>query len=236
MGFNFTPEVLVVDDRLENLDLIGAVLGKLDAKLELIQSPLDAIRKMDEKEYALILLDIQMPQMDGFALAEKIRSGQKNATTPIIYITAFYLDKESEQRGYDCGCVDFIMKPFNSTILKNKVNIFLELYKSRKQKEQQNLKLNLALRDKELFENRLKNLASNYRTIIEGQSELIFKINDSLKIEFANKAFTDFFNYSLDGVSVNSVSDINSELSDQISVAIKQMNGKKPINYIRKTD
>lgn len=226
MGFNFTPEVLVVDDRLENLDLIGAVLGKLDAKLELIQSPLDAIRKMDEKEYALILLDIQMPQMDGFALAEKIRSGQKNATTPIIYITAFYLDKESEQRGYDCGCVDFIMKPFNSTILKNKVNIFLELYKSRKQKEQQNLKLNLALRDKELFENRLKNLASNYRTIIEGQSELIFKINDSLKIEFANKAFTDFFNYSLDGVSVNSVSDINSELSDQISVAIKQMNGK----------
>ncbi|WP_321297029.1 response regulator [Marinifilum fragile] len=226
MGFNFTPEVLVVDDRLENLDLIGAVLGKLDAKLELIQSPLDAIRKMDEKEYALILLDIQMPQMDGFALAEKIRSGQKNATTPIIYITAFYLDKESEQRGYDCGCVDFIMKPFNSTILKNKVNIFLELYKSRKQKEEQNLKLNLALRDKELFENRLKNLASNYRTIIEGQSELIFKINNSLKIEFANKAFTDFFNYSLDGVSVNSVADINSELSDQISVAIKQMNGK----------
>lgn len=226
MGFNFTPEVLVVDDRLENLDLIGAVLGKLDTKLELIQSPLDAIRKIEEKEYALILLDIQMPQMDGFALAEKIRSGIKNAETPIIYITAFYLDKESEQRGYDCGCVDFIMKPFNSTILKNKVNIFLDLYKNRKLKEDQNVKLNLALRDKELFENRLKNLASNYRTIIEGQSELILKINDSFKIEFANKAFTDFFNYSLDGVAVNSVADINRELSDQISVAIKQMNGK----------
>ncbi|MDQ2177109.1 response regulator [Marinifilum sp. D714] len=226
MGFNFTPEVLVVDDRLENLDLIGAVLGKLDAKLELIQSPLDAIRKIEEKEYALILLDIQMPQMDGFALAEKIRSGIKNSATPIIYITAFYLDKESEQRGYDCGCVDFIMKPFNSTILKNKVNIFLDLYNNKKQKEDQNVKLNLALKDKELFENRLKNLASNYRTIIEGQSELILKINDSLKIEFANKAFTDFFNYALDGVAVNSVADISSELSDQISVAIKQMNGK----------
>jgi|GEM_PF-3244802 len=226
MGFNFTPEVLVVDDRLENLDLIGAVLGKLDTKLELIQSPLDAIRKIEEKEYALILLDIQMPQIDGFALAEKIRSGIKNAETPIIYITAFYLDKESEQRGYDCGCVDFIMKPFNSTILKNKVNIFLDLYNNRKQKEDQNVKLNLALRDKELFENRLKNLASNYRTIIEGQSELILKINNSLKIEFANKAFTDFFSYSLDGVSVNSVADINSELSGQISIAIKQMNGK----------
>ncbi|PXX98875.1 hypothetical protein DF185_15990 [Marinifilum breve] len=226
MGFNFTPEVLIVDDRLENLDLIGAVLGKLDAKLELIQSPLDAIRKIEEKEYALILLDIQMPQMDGFALAEKIRSGIKNTETPIIYITAFYLDKESEQRGYDCGCVDFIMKPFNSAILKNKVNIFLDLYKNRKQKEDQNVKLNLVLRDKELFENRLKNLASNYRTIIEGQSELILKINNSLKIEFANRAFTDFFNYSLDGVSINSVADINSELSDQISVAIKQMNGK----------
>ncbi|NOU60024.1 response regulator [Marinifilum caeruleilacunae] len=227
MGFNFTPEVLVVDDRLENLDLLEAVLGKLDAKLELIQSPLDAIRKIDEKEYALIILDIQMPQMDGFALAEKIRSGTKNQSTPIIFLTAFYLDKESEQRGYECGCADFIMKPFNSTILKNKVNIFLDLFKNRKQKEEQNKKLNNALRDKELFENRLKNLASNYRSIIEGQSEMILKVDSSLKIEFANKAFTDFFDYTLDGVSVNSLAEINKELSDQIITAIKQMNGKK---------
>jgi signal transduction histidine kinase/FixJ family two-component response regulator len=234
MGFNFTPEVLVVDDRVENLDLLEAVLGELELKLALIQSPLDAIQKIEEKEFALILLDIQMPQMDGFALAEKIRSGKINSSTPIIFITAFYLDEESEQRGYECGCADFITKPFDAAILKNKVNIFLDLYKNRKQKEDQNEKLNLALRDKELFENRLKNLATNYRTIIEGQSELILKVDNSLKIEFANKAFTDFFDYSLDGVSVNSVADINRELSEHIATAIKQMNGKKQSVIVEK--
>ncbi|WP_421919856.1 response regulator [Marinifilum sp.] len=237
MGLNFTPEVLVVDDRLENLDLLKVVLGKLDTKLELIQSPLEAIQKIEEKEYALIILDIQMPQIDGFALAEKIRLGVKNNSTPIIFLTAFYLDKESEQRGYECGCADFIMKPFNFAILKNKVNIFLDLFKNIKEKELQNEKLNSALRDKELFENRLKNLATNYKTIIEGQSELILKIDDSLKIEFANKAFTDFFDYTLDGVLVNGLADISKQLFDQMSTAISQMSGKeksiiveKPIN------
>jgi len=227
MGLDFTPELLIVDDRIENLELLRALLGKMDVKLELIQSPLEALQKVEKKEYALIILDIQMPQMDGFLLAQKIREGRMNIATPIIFLTAFYLDKESEQRGYDCGCVDFIMKPFNSTILTNKINIFLDLYKNKKEKEVQNLQLNTALRDKELFENRLRNLATNYRTILEGQSELILKINSSQVIEFANKAFSDFFDYSLDGISKNSISDISRELSEQFKVTIEQMNGKK---------
>jgi len=135
MGLDFTPELLIVDDRIENLELLRALLGKMDVKLELIQSPLEALRKVEKKEYALIILDIQMPQMDGFLLAQKIREGRMNIATPIIFLTAFYLDKESEQRGYDVGCVDFIMKPFNSTILTNKINIFLDLYKNKKEKE-----------------------------------------------------------------------------------------------------
>ena len=227
MGLDFTPELLIVDDRIENLELLRALLGKMDVKLELIQSPLEALQKVEKKEYALIILDIQMPQMDGFLLAQKIREGRMNIATPIIFLTAFYLDKESEQRGYDVGCVDFIMKPFNSTILTNKINIFLDLYKNKKEKEIQNQELNVALRDKELFENKLRNLASNYRTILEGQSELILRINSSQVIEFANKAFSDFFDYSLDGISKNSISDISRELSDQFKMTIEQMNGKK---------
>lgn len=234
MRFNFTPDVMVVDDRLENLDLLRGVLSKLDLNLELNQSPVEAAQMIEEKEYALIILDIQMPELDGFTLAEKIRSGNKNKNTPIIFLTAFYLDKESEQRGYECGCADFILKPFNPIILRSKISIFLDLYNTRKKQEIQNKKLSSALKDKELFENRLKNLATNYRTIIEGQNELILKVDSSLKIEFANKAFTDFFDYNLDGVSINSIAEINSQLSDQIVNAIKQMNGKKQSIIVEK--
>jgi len=227
MGLNFTPELLIVDDREENLELLRALLGKLDVNLELIQSPLKALQNIEQKEYALIILDIQMPQMDGFLLADKIRKGKQNKFTPIIFLTAVYLDKQSEQRGYNCGCVDFIMKPFDSTILINKVNIFLDLYRNRRVKEIQNEKLNIAIDEKNILEGRLRNLASNYRTILEGQLELIFKLDENLKIEFSNKAFSNFFNYSIDGVSKNSLSEISEELYSELLRKIEEMNGNK---------
>nr|WP_320119144.1 response regulator [uncultured Marinifilum sp.] len=227
MVINFTPELLIVDDRIENLKLLQALLGEMDVKLELFQSPLEALQEIEKKEYALILLDIQMPKMDGFLLAQKIRQGNVNSMTPIIFLTGVYLDKKSEQKGYDSGCVDFIMKPFNSTILKNKLSIFLDLYRSKKQKELQNSELSASLRDKELLEGRLRSLATNYRTILEGQNELILKINGSQIIEFANKAFSDFFDYSLDGISKNCVSDINSDFAKLLETSIQEMNGRK---------
>ena len=227
MGLDFTPELLIVDDREENLELLRALLRKVDVNLELIQSPIKALQHVEEKEYALIILDVQMPQMDGFLLADKIRKGKLNQSTPIVFLTAVFLDKDSELKGYKCGCADFIMKPFNSTILINKVNIFLDLYKSRKIVENQNFKLSSALDQKDLLESRLRNLASNYRTILEGQTELIFKVDSSLKIGFANKAFSDFFDYTLDGISKNSLAEINQELYTQIESAILDMNGRK---------
>ncbi|MGQ1909406.1 response regulator [Marinifilum sp. RC60d5] len=227
MGLNFTPELLIVDDRIENLKLLQALLEGMDVKLALFQSPLEALQEIDKKEYALILLDIQMPKMDGFLLAQKIRQGKVNSSTPIVFLTGVYLDKKSEQKGYECGCVDFIMKPFNSSILKNKVNIFLDLYRNKRQKEFQNSELITSLRDKELLEGRLRFLATNYRTILEGQSELILKINSSQIIEFANKAFSDFFNYSLDGISKNNVSDISNDFAKLLKTSIEEMNGRK---------
>jgi PAS domain S-box-containing protein len=231
---NFTPELLIVDDRVENLELLRALLGKMDLKLDLIQSPIKALQCVEQKEYALIILDIQMPQMDGFLLAEKIRENSLNKDTPIVFLTAFYLDKESELKGYRCGCVDFMMKPFESSILINKVNIFLELYNNRKALEAKNDNLKIALRDKELLENRLRNLATDYRTILEGQSELIIKIDRQFNVEFANKAFSDFFDFSLDGVGQNSLVEINVELDAHIRSAIKEMNGKRSAFIVEK--
>lgn len=226
MGSDFTPQLLVVDDREENLSLLKALLGKLDVDLELVQSPMKALQNIEKSEYALIILDVQMPQMDGFLLAQKIRSGSLNKLTPIIFLTAIFLDKESESKGYRCGGVDFIMKPFDTSILINKVNIFLELYINRRLIESQNQKLKSALDEKNLLEGRLRNLASNYRSIIEGQSELILKLDSSFRVEFANKAFTDFFDFTIDGITKDDLSSISLLLKEQLSNAIDELSGK----------
>jgi len=226
MKLDFTPQLLIVDDRAENLELLKALLGKLNVGLELMQSPIKALQDIEKKEYALIILDVQMPQMDGFLLAQKIRNGQVNKSTPIIFLTAIFLDKQSESKGYKCGGVDFIMKPFDTAILINKVNIFLELYINRRLVEFQNKKLTTALNEKDLLEGRLRNLALNYRSILEGQSELILKIDSSQRVEFANKAFTDFFDYTLDGISRDSLASVSLILKEQLIKGIEEINGK----------
>lgn len=226
MKLDFTPQLLIVDDRVENLELLKALLEKLSVDLELIQSPIKALQDIEKKEYALIILDVQMPQMDGFLLAQKIRSGCVNKSTPIIFLTAIFLDKQSESKGYKCGGVDFIVKPFDTAILINKVNIFLELYTSRRLIESQNEKLKVALNEKDLLEGRLRYLASNYRSIIEGQSELILKLDSSHRVEFANKSFVDFFDYTLDGISRDSLASVSLILKEQLMQGIEKMNGK----------
>ncbi|PKQ64321.1 hypothetical protein BZG02_05760 [Labilibaculum filiforme] len=227
MELDSTPQLLIVDDRAENLELLKALLGILNVNLELIESPIKALQDIEKKEYALIILDVQMPQMDGFLLAQKIRSGQVNKSTPIIFLTAVFQDKESEAKAYKCGGVDFLRKPFNNSILINKVTIFLELYTNRKLIESQNKKLTFALNEKDMLESRLRNLASNYRSIIEGQSELILKMDSQQRLEFANKAFTDFFNYTIDGISSDTLASVNLVLRDQLIQGIDKLNGKE---------
>ncbi|PCH71196.1 MAG: hypothetical protein COC06_02085 [Bacteroidales bacterium] len=226
MELDFIPQLLIVDDRADNLELLKALLGKLSVGLELVQSPIKALQDIEKKEYALIILDVQMPQMDGFLLAQKIRNGHVNKSTPIIFLTAIFLDKQSEAKGYKCGGVDFIMKPFDTTILINKVNIFLDLYINRRLVESQNKKLTTALNEKDLLEGRLRNLASNYRSILEGQSELILKMDGSHRVVFVNKAFTDFFDYTLDGISRDSLASVSSVLKEQLIREIETLNGK----------
>lgn len=226
MELDSTPHLLIVDNRAENLDLLKELFSELNVSLDLVQSPIKALQNCEKKEYALVILDVQMPKMDGFLLAQKIRSGKRNKSCPIIFLTAMYMDSKGESKGYECGGVDFLVKPFNTKILLSKVTVFLELYSNRKLVESQNEKLKLALNEKELFEGRLRNLASNYRSILEGQSELIVKMDSSYKIEFANKAFTDFFDYALNGISRDSLSSVNSMLLNQLKQGIESLNGK----------
>ncbi len=119
--------ILLVDDRPENLLVLEALLGDLGQNLVRATSGQDALRRLLEDDYALVLLDIQMPEMDGYETARLIRSRQSTRNLPILFISAIYRNPEHISRSYSLGAADYITKPFDPNALKAKVTCFVEL-------------------------------------------------------------------------------------------------------------
>jgi len=123
--------ILAVDDRRENLLAIEAILSDDGIRLYLADSGQQALALMLEIEFAVVLLDVMMPDMDGFETAELIRGNELTCLTPIIFITYMSKEKQNVFKGYESGAVDYIFKPFEPEILRSKVRIFLELYRQK---------------------------------------------------------------------------------------------------------
>jgi signal transduction histidine kinase len=120
--------ILLVDDRPENLLALEAVLEPLGQRLVRAGSGEDALKHLLTEDFALILLDVQMPGLDGFDTATHIKSREKTRDIPIIFITAINREPHHAMRGYDTGAVDYIAKPFEPWLLQAKVRAFLELH------------------------------------------------------------------------------------------------------------
>ncbi|MCU9612546.1 EAL domain-containing protein [Caldibacillus lycopersici] len=129
--------ILLVDDRPENLLALEAFLEKENHQLIRANSGEEALKQLLKYEFALILLDVQMPGMDGFHTAKIIKAREKTKDIPIIFITANHLDAEHIFMGYTVGAMDYILKPFDPMILKAKVERFVEIYLMKKQLMQQ---------------------------------------------------------------------------------------------------
>lgn len=129
------PAVLVVDDRPENLTLAAGVLAELSHPVVAVGSGDEALRCLIKQDFAVILLDVNMPGLDGYALARMIRQRKRSAATPIIFLTAEARTEVSVSRGYALGAVDYIFRPLEPEILKAKVSVFLELHRRREQAE-----------------------------------------------------------------------------------------------------
>jgi two-component system, NtrC family, sensor kinase len=124
--------VLVVDDVEANLRAMRAVLGDLDCELVLAQSGNAALRELLRQEFAVILLDVQMPEMDGYEVARHVSQNPNTRDVPIVFLTATH-DTKDVLRGYGSGAVDFLFKPIDRTIVRSKVRVFIDLYRSRRQ-------------------------------------------------------------------------------------------------------
>ncbi|MFI5801941.1 response regulator [Streptomyces sp. NPDC051561] len=130
------PKVLIVDDQPDNLLAMTAVLATLDQPLVAVSSGRDALKALlDNDDFAVIILDVQMPGMDGYETAAHIKRRSRNRDIPIIFLTAMGTDSEHSARGYAAGAVDYIGKPFDPWALRAKVSVFTDIFLERRLRE-----------------------------------------------------------------------------------------------------
>ncbi len=123
------PSILIVDDRPENLISLEALLSHFQCPMARAESGEEALRCVLQQDFAVILLDVKMPGMDGFETAEIIRARAQSRHIPIIFLTAYGPQESDASRGYLLGAVDFLFKPIVPEILRSKVGVFLDLHK-----------------------------------------------------------------------------------------------------------
>ena len=140
-GSDSRPRVLLVDDRPQNLTTLEGVLGNLDLMLVKADGADEALRHLLQYDFAAILLDVEMPGIDGFETARLIRTRARSRLTPIIFLTAFSRGRSQASEAYSLGAVDYIVKPFDPDILKWKVSVLVDLYQKSAQLAERSLLL-----------------------------------------------------------------------------------------------
>ena len=173
--------ILIVDDKQENLFSLQKLLQLHDFKVDTALSGEEALKKILKNFYALIILDVQMPGMDGFEVAEAISGYGKSRDIPIIFLSAVKINKTFITKGYDSGGIDYVTKPFDPDVLLLKVKTFYRLSEQRRAlNEMQNiLKEEIEIRKK--AEKDLSDLNHSLEKRVEERTEELFKINKQLE-------------------------------------------------------
>ena len=187
--------LLLVDDRPENLVALEAVLGDDGLNLVKASSGNDALRHTLKQDFALVLLDVQMPGMDGFETAELMRSNPKTRHLPIIFVTAGMKDIQLQFKGYELGAVDYLIKPFEPHILQSKVKVFCELYRQRRQLESHQLVLESRIRERVA---ELKESEERFRMLATHAPVGIYQIDTEGNCLFVNRRWCEIAGLSTD--------------------------------------
>jgi len=179
--------VLLVDDQPPNLLALEATLADVGAVLVRAESGAVALRRLLERDFALILLDVQMPDLDGYETARLIRSRERSRSTPIIFVTAHAVSHDGLQGAYEIGAIDYLFKPIDADILRSKVAFFVELF--RKSQE-------------------LEVLTRRYELILRAAGDGIMELDPEGRIQFANPAAAQILARDPSGIIGRSVHEI----------------------------
>jgi len=178
--------ILLVDDRRENLLALEGILKGLNENLVKASSGAETLKYLLRNEAAVILLDVEMPDMDGFQTATLIRERQKTSHTPIIFLTAISKSDIHVSQGYSLGGVDYIFKPFAPDVLKSKVSAFVQMYKQRRE----------AQRQSEL----LKAERDFVTAVLDTVASFVIVLDSDCRIVRVNRSWEEMTGYSIDEV------------------------------------
>ncbi len=179
--------ILLVDDREDNLVALEAILEPLGQNLIRANSGEEALRRLLVHDVAVILLDVQMPELDGFETAALIKQRAKTRAVPIIFVTAISKDEQHVFRGYSTGAVDYIFKPFNPDILRSKVAAFVELYQRGRELQQQAE----LLRERELVAARRES-EQRYRALADAMPQIVWTAGPDGKATYYNRRWFEY--------------------------------------------
>lgn len=213
MASEYIPKLLIIDDLEVNLITLEGNLRKLKAEIFKAQSGEEALIRIKQHDFALIIIDIQMPGMNGYEVAEQIRQGRRNQFTPIIFLTAVYFDQLSVYKGYQTGAVDYITKPFNFEILTGKVRVFLDLDRIRH----------------ELIQSRRQ-----FIDVVQDQTDMICRTDVDFSLSFVNQSMVNALSTDIANIIGSSIfSWIPEHENEKLIEAIAQLSPSSPVAEVQ---
>ncbi|HEY4157014.1 MAG TPA: response regulator [Polyangiaceae bacterium] len=185
--------VLIVDDRPEDLLAMRTLLDGQEYLTICARSGAEALRRLLEHDVALILLDVMMPDMDGFEFASLIRQRERSRLTPIIFLTADSVDLKRAYRAYSVGGIDYLVKPVDSDVLRAKVAVFADLYRKEQRIHRQALALQEAeRRERALQVAELQHMAERrYRNLAEAIPEIVWTARPDGQFDYLNRRWSE---------------------------------------------
>src|SRR5476651_750467 len=175
--------ILIVDDEPKNLTVLETVLDDPGYRLVRATSADQALLALVVEEFALLILDIRMPGMTGFELAQMIKERKKTARVPIIFLTAYYNEDQHVLEGYGTGAVDYLHKPVNPAILRSKVAVFAELHRKSRESALANRALVAEVTERRRAEDQLRELNETLHAILKTAADAL-KEADRRKDDF----------------------------------------------------
>ncbi len=184
--------ILIVDDTLLNLELLKQQLKGCECEVYFAQSGAEALDLVQQTEFVVIILDIQMPKMDGYETARKLKKLSNWCHTPIIFVTSIFQDEKSVNLGYEVGAVDYLVRPVAASMLRAKVNVFIDLHLQR-------LSLEEEIAKRTRLAKALSKAEERYRSFFEKAVEGIFQASIDGTLLDVNPAMVRIMGYDLPG-------------------------------------
>jgi signal transduction histidine kinase len=174
-------KILLVDDIVENLTALEALLKQLDIEVFSTTSTTQALELLLAHDFALAMVDVQMPEMNGFELAEVMRSTERTRYIPIVFVTAGSAEASYAFKGYESGAIDFLYKPLDNHTVKSKVNVFINLHRQRQELNAQVEALQRAREEQQRLLDRLENTQAELQQAMRLRDDFMSVVSHELR-------------------------------------------------------